>query len=200
MVQQSNSKRTWFVTLTLNPASHSLMAMRACLRLAALREDFDALTPEQQFEERAKECSAEVTLWLKRVRFNASIDHRQSARTAEGCDSTRGQWCNCHPLSEFSVPLSYMLVAEAHKSGLPHYHLLVSEAVEQRPVRARHLKGAWRLGFSDVKLVAQDEGGRHAAYCAKYLAKSSRSRVRASQGYGQSDETPNTTFSQHSEF
>jgi hypothetical protein len=197
MDEQSNSVRTWFVTLTLNPACHSHMANKARLRLAALGEDFEALPSEQQFAERHTEISKELTLWLKRVRETASVDHRQSDRDAEGCDSTRGQWCNCHPIANYRVPLSYMLVAEAHKSGLPHYHLMIHEFSESRPVRARHLKSNWRLGFSDVKLVAQDEENRTASYCAKYLSKSAISRVRASLGYGQSAvETP----SRHNEF
>jgi hypothetical protein len=161
------------------------MANRARLRLSRNGEDFEALPANQQFQERHRECSAELTLWLKRVRQVAAIDHRQSQRLAEGCESTRGTDCRCHPLSDYNVPLTYLLVAEAHKSGLPHYHLLISEHRESRPVRARHLKSQWRLGFSDVKLVAQDEGKRHAAYCAKYLAKAALARVRASQGYGQ---------------
>jgi hypothetical protein len=185
MGETNKSVRTWFVTLTLSPASHSLMANRARLRLAQrCAGDFDALPEPDQFRERHNECAKELTLWLKRVRATAEIDHRQSARTGDGCEATRGARCNCHPLADFNVPLRYLLVAEAHKSGLPHYHLLVHEALETRPVRARHLKSTWRLGFSDVKLVAQDEGNRHAGYAAKYLAKSALARVRASVGYG----------------
>jgi hypothetical protein len=195
MLEQQTSTRTWFVTLTLNPASHSRMALRACHRLAAQGTDFDALEEKEAFRERHAECSTELTLWLKRVRMAAAIDHRQSARLAEGCNSTPGQLCPCHNLSDFRVPLTYLLVAEAHKSGLPHYHLLISEHEESRPVRARHLKSQWRLGFSDVKLVAQDDEGRSAAYVAKYLAKSALARVRASVGYGHEEHSiPNNAL------
>ncbi len=181
----ANSVRTWFVTLTLNPASHSLMANRAFQRLRAQASDFDCLPEASRFAERHYECSKEITLFLKRVRATAAVDHRQSARLADACAASKGSRCKCHPINQFRVPLRYLLVAEAHKSGLPHYHMLISEFEESRPVRARHLKTNWRLGFSDVKLVAQDDGTRPAAYVAKYLAKSAIARVRASVGYGQ---------------
>jgi hypothetical protein len=182
------------------------MANRAFVRLAAQGEDFDAGDDASRFVHRHKECAKELTLWLKRLRAAAAEDHRQSARTAELCEAKRGAKCSCHPISEFRVPLSYLLVAEAHKSGLPHYHLLVHEHDESKPVRARHLKETWRLGFSDVKLVAQGEESRRAAYAAKYLTKSALARVRASVGYGTKSaedfslEKSSPPISNHSEF
>jgi hypothetical protein len=161
------------------------MANRAFQRLRAQASDFDCLPEASRFAERHYECSKEITLFLKRVRATAAVDHRQSARLADACAASKGSRCKCHPINQFRVPLRYLLVAEAHKSGLPHYHMLISEFEESRPVRARHLKTNWRLGFSDVKLVAQDDGTRPAAYVAKYLAKSAIARVRASVGYGQ---------------
>jgi hypothetical protein len=147
--------RTWFVTLTLNPDSHFTMLCRASQRLRARDEDFDQLDAERQFAERHIEISKELTLWLKRV------------RKASG------------------AKLRYCLVAERHKTGLPHYHALVHECGAEQPVRAAVLRGQWKLGFSTVKLVAQDEQAGAASYVAKYLAKSASARVRASVGYGQ---------------
>lgn len=77
--------------------------------------------------------------------------------------------------------LRYMLVAEEHKSGLPHYHMLVHEVVGAPPIRHATLKGQWRDGFSDAKLVSDE---RQAVYACKYLTKSQAARVRASLGYG----------------
>ena len=184
MRENSESARTWFVTLTLNPQAHSRMANQARLRLARNAVDFDALPETDQFKERHRECSAELTLWLKRLRKSASIDHRQSSRKGDGCEATKGQRCICHPLNLFTIPLRYVLVAEAHKTGLPHYHLLIHEVLHSRPVRARHIQLNWRHGFSQCKLVAQDDENRTAAYVAKYLSKSALARVRASVGYG----------------
>jgi hypothetical protein len=83
-----------------------------------------------------------------------------------------------------NASLRYILVTEKHKSGLPHLHALVHEAKEGS-IRARDLTGSWHLGFSQCKLVAQDENQKAAAYICKYLSKDCLSRVRASQGYGQ---------------
>lgn len=74
----------------------------------------------------------------------------------------------------------YLLVVEAHKSGLPHIHLLVHEV---SGCSYRRLTSAWKLGFVHAKLV---EGPSAARYVTKYLVKSSLARVRASQRYGSS--------------
>ena len=74
--------------------------------------------------------------------------------------------------------LRYLAVSEAHKSGVPHWHLLIHEP--DRPIRHKQLSGAWHWGFAKHKLVDH----KAAAYCAKYLAKSVSARVRASSRYG----------------
>lgn len=148
------SARSWFVTLTLSPQEHFKMLLRASDRLAGRGVKWDTLSSEEQFAARHAEVSVELTKWLKRVR-------KQSGS-----------------------PLRYCLVAEAHKSGLPHYHALIHEVDVNRPVRARHLRGQWRLGFSQASLVAEGDEAKSASYVAKYLSKSAISRVRASLGYG----------------
>lgn len=80
--------------------------------------------------------------------------------------------------------LRYLLVAEPHKSGLPHFHMLIHQCDTHIPVRYDDLKSQWRLGFSAWKLTDY----KSASYVCKYLSKSLRARVRASQAYGT---TPN---------
>jgi hypothetical protein len=157
--------RHWFVTLTLSPENHFRMELQASTRLASRAEELHKLDPDRQFAERHREICRELTLWLKRV------------RKASG------------------VPLRYILVAEPHKSGLPHYHALIHEVDADRPVRAEVLKKNWKLGFMQCKLVAEGSERKNAAYVAKYLSKSASSRVRASQGYGHPD---SKTASSHS--
>lgn len=74
---------------------------------------------------------------------------------------------------------TYLLVVEAHKSGLPHVHLLIHELED---TTYRLLTEEWKLGFSHAKLV---QGAAAARYVTKYLVKSVLARVRASQRYGQ---------------
>lgn len=144
--------RTWFGTLTLGPEGQFKAISRARSYLAAQGLDFDLLSPSDQFAERHRQISPDITRYFKRVRKQSGASFK------------------------------YLLVAEAHKSGAPHYHVLLHERAD--PVRAAILKAQWRLGFCNWKLV-QDV--RMAGYVCKYLAKSSLARVRASQHYGESD-------------
>lgn len=110
------------------------------------------LSPDEQFQARHEVIAKEITTWLKRVR------------------------------KESGARLRYLLVAEAHKSGLPHYHILVHEVSPLETVGERTLRRQWKLGHSKFKLV---EGRAVAGYVAKYLAKAAEARVRASVRYGQ---------------
>lgn len=147
--------RTWFATFTLSPDSH-FRVMAACRkRLAFNGLVFEALPAGEQFQERNRECNLELTKYFKRIRKNSGAEIR------------------------------YLLVAEAHKSGLPHYHALIHEVKSDVTVSHRQLSDAWTLGFTKFKLVDRDDV-KAAYYVAKYLAKSATSRVRASGRYGSS--------------
>lgn len=82
-------------------------------------------------------------------------------------------------LRKAGIEFRYLVVTEAHKSGYPHFHMLLHEVRE--PVRYRALEKAWPLGFSKWRLVADLKEAR---YLSKYLSKDARSRVRASLAYG----------------
>lgn len=88
-------------------------------------------------------------------------------------------------IRERAGPFRYLLVVEAHKSGLPHIHLLIHEMDD--PVTYRDITSHWKHGFSHAKLVEDARGVR---YVCKYLAKSALARVRASARYGQVSHTP----------
>jgi len=77
--------------------------------------------------------------------------------------------------------MKYLLVVEAHASGLPHFHMLVHEQSGTK-ITKRMLESQWPLGFTKWKLV--EETARGAGYTCKYLAKEAASRVRASRFYG----------------
>lgn len=74
----------------------------------------------------------------------------------------------------------FLMVLEAHVSGLPHYHMLLHEINSE--VRKRELDQIWQFGFTKWRLVSED--GNEAWYVAKYLGKNSAARVRASLRYG----------------
>lgn len=149
--------RNWFGTLTLSPDSHSLLWDRARARNYARAVDIDTLGIADQWRIRVVECQAEITRWLKRV--------RKSDHTA----------------------FRYVVVAEAHQNGLPHFHCLIHQASDKSDVRHATLKGQWRLGFTNFKLVPPGDT-RTAAYVAKYLSKSALARVRASIQYGSGEQ------------
>lgn len=111
---------------------------------------------EDEFALRHAAVSRELTLALKRIR-----------KRKGGSNAFR-----------------YLLVAEKHKSGLPHYHMLLHE--QEATVLKSELNGFWPWGHSQWRLVRleNEPAGKPARYIAKYLSKSAEARVRASQDYG----------------
>lgn len=146
-----DSARTWFGTLTLRPEEQYRLLSRTRARLASSGVDVDTLPRETQFKEVCSELGKEVTLYLKRVR------------------------------KESGARLRYIMVAEAHESGMPHLHLLVHEVDANQPVRYATLSTQWKLGFTRFKLALDV---KTAAYVCKYIAKAMIARVRASLRYG----------------
>lgn len=164
-LETTRSSRTWFGTLTLRPEAHYLMLCRALQRTDRGGVAFEGLTPPEQFAERHEQISKEITLWLKRIRKNSG------------------------------AKLRYFLVAEAHKSGLPHYHVLLHESGV--PVTHSILSDAWRLGFTKFKLVdTQTDARKTSWYVCKYLTKSASAKIRASTHYGKQITLEEHMFSQ----
>lgn len=150
VTEWEQATRSWFATLTLNPAEQFKAISKARQRLADNGLDFEGLDKADRFAEIHRQSGPLVTAWLKRVRKNSG------------------------------ATLRYLCVVEPHKSGLPHYHLLIHE-MGDTPVRHKVLAQAWPHGFTMFKLV---EDKRVAWYVCKYLSKDLSARVRASIGYG----------------
>lgn len=166
------AERTWFGTITLSETEQLKALYRA--QLGAKRRgvvwdhpveraygeslvDYERRCSLWRFARIVRAIAPEITKWLKRVR------------------------------KESGAKLRFLLVAEAHKSGRPHFHILINEAVGSSPIRKRTLDGQWKLGFTQFRLVA--EGDKAAAYVTKYLTKSVLARVRASIRYGTPSES-----------
>lgn len=144
------ASRSWLATFTLNPASLVTLLSRARVDARKGGFDYDGLSGPEKFLYLEKRGFTEIQLWLKRLR----------------------------KISGKSV--RYLCVTEAHKSGNPHWHLLLHEV--DRPLSYdRELKGSWPLGFDSYKLV---RSAHAAGYVAKYLSKDFAARVRASKSYG----------------
>lgn len=163
------AQRTWFLSLTLRPEEQVKGLYRAQLKASRAGtpwhelvpregENFEGRLASEQFKQRVDALYPEVQLWLKRMRKNSG------------------------------AKLRYLLVAEAHKSGEPHFHALLHEVTDRRATK-RCIQQAWALGFSNAQLVAD---AKPAAYVCKYLSKSLAARVRASQHYGKAsyDDAP----------
>lgn len=153
MQELALAPRTWFGTLTLSPENHFRYQLLAQKRCEARSVDYHALSASEQYVERHNAIGAELTRYLKRIRKNSG------------------------------AKLRYLLVAEKHKSGEPHYHMLLHEVNHGGKVLHRHLSNAWHLGFENWRL-SDPLKPKSAAYLCKYLAKSAEARVRASQRYG----------------
>ena len=156
MAEIEASSRTWFGTLTLSPERHHQALSAVRGRSDERLADFDNAKDANRFAQVTSEIGKEITRWIKRVRKNSGAGVR------------------------------YCLVAEQHKSGLPHFHVLIHE--RSLPVRHAILKEAWTWGFTNFKLVTNGKGA--AWYVAKYLSKSSVARVRASLNYGEGSTEP----------
>lgn len=122
--------------------------------------DFDALTEKEKFAARLKLINTEITLFLKRIRKNSGVEFK------------------------------YILTAERHQSGMPHFHLLIHEQPGAPIRKNKVLDRAWTWGFSKFALAEP----KHAYYVCKYLTKSSEARVRASLHYGEIDALPEKTL------
>ena len=150
-VEMAEATRTWFGTLTLSPEAHFNVRCRADLDLRKrCLRPFDEGDADAQFVARHNQITRDMQLYFKRVR-------KQSG-----------------------AAIRYLAVCEAHKSGLPHYHLLVHQ-IGETPVLKKHLED-WPLGFTQWKLV--DDLRRSSYYVTKYLLKEARARLRASVLYG----------------
>lgn len=119
-------------------------------RCAAGYRDYDALSQSEKFTRLCWAISPAFTKMFKRLRKNTGAKFK------------------------------YLLVAEAHKSGLPHYHALFHEKNPHKPLRYRALRAEWPHGFDAFKLAEK----WRPAYVCKYLTKVLPVRVRASQHYG----------------
>lgn len=117
--------------------------------------DFDTLETDEQFALRVQEIQPAFTKMLKRIRKNSGATFK------------------------------YIIVAEPHKSGAPHFHALMHEKSMDTPLRWAHIHDQWRLGFSHVKLV---KDAKTSYYVTKYISKSLKARVRASINYGGSED------------
>lgn len=96
-----------------------------------------------------------------------------------------------------NAQIRYLLVVESHKSGMPHLHALIHEVAGT--VTSRNINGQWFAGFSNAKLVRDDEAAPNAVrYACKYLAKQAVSRVRASLHYGDTISLTTITDLSHS--
>ena len=124
--------------------------MRVRIEIERERKLMDRLQPETHedvFLGRHKIISRYFTLYFKRVRKNSG------------------------------ARLRYLLVAEQHQDGWPHYHALIHERLD--PVTKRQLE-CWPLGFTQFKLVDKFAVG----YVTKYISKQALARIRASLKYG----------------
>lgn len=147
------AERTWFGTITFNPEARYRFQTLTARRLLDAGVELFEEPFSRQFKEVCVETGIEVTKFLKRVRKRSGAQ------------------------------LRYLLVAEKHQSGDPHYHMLLHESTPEGFVRKQQLTDAWIQGFTQWKLVTSNEG--IAPYLCKYLTKGSHARVRASVNYGE---------------
>lgn len=147
------AQRSWLVTLTFAPEAHDALLARAIAATHLDGVEWENLSEDERFKRWDRVEYCEVAKYLKRLRKSVGRDVRMCC------------------------------VTEAHKSGRPHYHLVLHEPNGGAPITWRKITAPWKLGFPAAVLVK--EGPKAAYYVGKYLGKSVRARVRASQRYGE---------------
>lgn len=154
------ASRTWFGTLTVRPELHQRLLDDARLHESYQGVDFDTLGAAEKFRILANAEGKLITDFLKRIRKESSASPR------------------------------YLLVTEQHKTGLPHWHILLHEQSLSSPIRKTVLERQWTAGFSHWRLINgadPDDTGKRISYVTKYVAKETLTRVRASLEYGEVD-------------
>lgn len=152
------STRSWFVTLTFRPEERYKLRLQAIKRLRDSGGSFERLAERDQYAELLREYQRPVALYLMRLRKGLA---------------KRG-WA----LTSFR----YLLVPERHEDGAPHFHVLLHEVDELKPLRKARIEQAWPHGVIHARLLRDERAAR---YVVKYLGKQDfAGRVRASLGYG----------------
>jgi hypothetical protein len=146
---------------------------------AAPRSWFVTLTfrPEEHYRVR---CAVDLRLLQRGTSMSQASESERFRLLAAECGKEITRYIK--RLRKAGARVRYCLVAEAHKSGLPHFHMLLHEVSEDHPVRHKLLADQWGAGFINAKLCNSED--RVAFYVTKYLTKSARARIRASEGYG----------------
>ena len=158
---------TLFGTLTVKPEELARASAIASRRLVEEGIPLLHQTADQLFSEKVAVIGEWITLYIKRVR------------------------------KALKTPARFLLVAEHHKSGEPHFHMLWHEVV--RPTADqwdtyRVLVDQWQGNIINelptghgwaVWSGIDRTDPREARYVCKYLSKSLLGRVRPSQLYGQ---------------
>lgn len=156
MHEVRSAERTWFATLTFNPATRAAILEDAISR-AGSPSNWSMTSRRGKQDLLRLAAQRYLTLFMKRLRKAAS---------------KRGP----------GVRLRYMAVFEAHKDGTPHAHVLIHEY--GGGTREREIRRSWgEFGFAEGHLAKGDSPSHIAWYCVKYLTKDTH-RVRASIRYG----------------
>lgn len=158
-VEIAMSSRTWFGTFTLSQSNQHLMYLRARKRMLDRSVQLDDCSISERFRYKHVEIGKEFTKYFKRIRKKTGLKFK------------------------------YLLIAEYHRSGEPHYHALLHEQSPDQTITWRDwsqkerdkMYPEWPLGFTKFNLIEDSSDGR---YICKYLSKSSVARVRASLRYG----------------
>lgn len=157
MKELALAERSWFLTLTMSPqVQHAVFMEEMARKTSRGWRDADFDDEAKEFHLRCQGGFNLVTKFWKNVRKPHA--------------------------GEEPVRLKYLVSAERHQSGLPHFHALVHERAGS--VTYRRLAGRWtKYGFFKGNLV--DSNQKAARYVTKYIAKDMLGlRVHASQRYG----------------
>ena len=176
LAEIESASRVWFVTLTVGPREWQLASM-------AVRRDLEGKHPAGEWPDWQDWQRAKMfRLWSQHLYKEVQSWFMRLRRGGWFCRTRRlddGSFLDEWSFQERGARFRYVCVAEPHKTGIPHFHLLLCE--QEEPLRKAFLESRWWIGHSAAKLVPAGRENRHVAgYVCKYLSKELSSRVWAS--------------------
>lgn len=173
-MEAAKGGRVWWCTFTLKPEFAYHAELQAIAQAKREKQDFWKLDARKQFALRTKYCRTHLTKVFMRMRkglksgyFNSNILDLETGKAQ----------------AEVIPPLKFrtLVVAEPHKTGIPHFHALIFEGQQEiKALWMRHY--AQDMGRNSFELCKSPI--KASRYVTGYLSKSPISIISASLGFG----------------
>lgn len=183
-LEAAKGGRVWWCTFTLKPELQYIAELQAIEQAKNEGDEFWRLDARKQFALRTKYCRIHLSKMFWRMRKGLRTGYFNKNIVDIGGKAQ----------AEIIPPLNfrYMVVAEPHQSGNPHFHALI---YEQGPTQ---IKSNWLNHYASITGHSSFELARSPVKCSRYitgyLSKSPISIISASLGFGKTQKPKGKRF------